>query len=284
MTIGDCMMICSQCKNEIIDKEIDKQNWAVVKVTDLKMRPFGVLGFPYGGDVTVRGWQLEKAAEFSTQICSGCIANHLAELEDNAQRHKERFSRRQKFLTKFGPLTGGVLGTGLLAAWLLDPHFSMFNGWYLFLLCAAGIMALLPVFNFFLDAPSKNEITFSEASIALHNACFEQAKTEVEKKLDNKILSLILHPEPRMPGPIPHKGLLFTVPESDISKYENHKNNTGWSRIDYYAKFGPNPVGPYDAELQKENLKNIGIDHWGEFLSLPASNFTSVSRFSEIHD
>ena len=70
------------------------------KVTDLKERSFGVTGMPYGGDVTVRGWQLEKASEFSTQICSGCIANQLAKLKDNAQRHKERFSRQQKFLTE----------------------------------------------------------------------------------------------------------------------------------------------------------------------------------------
>jgi len=273
-------MICSKCRKEINSTEINKKYWAVVEVTDLKTRSFGVTGAPYSGYVTVRGWQLEKIDEFSTQICQDCIDNQLSIMKNEAQKFKERFIRHQKFLIKFGPTTGGILCIGLLIAWLLDSYCSISGEWYKLILGIAAIMALLPVFNL-INSPSKKEITSVEAGENLHNMYFDQEKSEIEKKIGKNISPPILHPEPNLPGPNPHKGLLFTVPESAVYAFEKSKSNTGWSRIDYYSKFGPNSPGPYHAHLQSGNLKNFGLNHWGEFLSLPASKFSKISGFSE---
>ena len=52
--------------------------------------------------------------------------------------------------------------------------------------------------------------------------------------------------------------------------FEKSARETGWSYIDYFAKFGPNAPGPYDSDLQDANLRSKGLKHWGEFLGPPS--------------
>ncbi|VAX36850.1 hypothetical protein MNBD_UNCLBAC01-1974 [hydrothermal vent metagenome] len=278
-------MNCLKCNSNITAENSNSKNWCVVKITNLKKRGFEVTGFPHAGFVTVRGWKLEKVQPFTTDLCNTCVSQYIKQQNTSQSKKIEIINKTQKWLNIVGPLLGCVL---LLSMYLIshpksDETLSSTN---VFILIFSSISIISPLL-FSMIKPQNNMDHHIDEEILIkkiHRKFINDYQLQLSKSLNTNILPLILHPEPMMPGPIININLHFIIPESTFNEYATSEQKTGWSRIDYYARFGTYSPGPYEKYLQKRNKEDFGFKHWGEFLSKPIEELKHIIGIAEVEN
>lgn len=275
-------MNCLSCKSNI-SNNLNSKKWAIVKILDLKQRGFEVTGFPHTGFVTVRGWKIKKVNQFTTDICTNCVNQYIKKQKASQSFKVEIYKKIQKWLNILGPVIGIV--SLLLMYFISQPKADEpLSDTNIFILLYSSILLILPLlFPIFKPQENSNQQNFEELNIdRLHRRYIEPYLTQMSKSLNINIFSLILHPEPMMPGPTIDVGLHFIVPEKALQEYTTNEQETGWSRIDYYARFGTYSPGPYDKYLQRDNKEHFGFKHWGEFLSKPIKELKTIIGVTDI--
>ncbi|WP_432798511.1 hypothetical protein [Poriferisphaera sp. WC338] len=272
-------MTCLACESECA--EMDVKEWVVVKLAVAKKRGFAVTS----GQVIVRGWGMQEIDRVQTEVCADCMTKKVSEAAADRRLALVRYQQRQKILNVGGPALGAVI---FGAAYFLGPEgieaIGLPKRWHDYAIVVAVVAAILPVLHFFLDPKLDGKGDGSEkyaermredVGDAFHREFVETMREGISKRLGEDVKGFVLHPEPVLPEPEPVKGMCFMVPAKAIAGYQKHQEKTGWSRIDYYHK-GADVSGEYDRGLQRQNLRNFGFEHWGEFLSKPAEELAKV--------
>ncbi len=276
-------MNCLSCKSTI-SNNISSKKWAIVKILDLKQRGFNVTGFPHAGFVTVRGWRLAKVDEFTTNLCANCVNTNIEKIKSSLSLKSKNYKKRQKFLNFLGPIFGLAILIFIDYSLGLNPNKSPTN--FENYITIFGIFLIFsPIIHIFSNpklyddgAENSDETT----TYKFHRTFIGSYQKQPIPFLNTNVFPLILHPEPSMPGPYVAINMQFTVPDKALTEYSQSENERGWSRIDYFAKFGTSAPGPYDKGLQLENKKNFGFNHWGEFLSKPIDELKTIEGVSDI--